>query len=291
MIVCRARRPERDFVIISNAVLRDSRLSYRARGVLACLLSYPEGYEIDSKRLAREGKEGRDAVRTSFRELEALGYMRRQNWQDEKGLWRSKATIFDEPSIPPPTKDDDLSPQPDLGWDAYVADEPEPENPAPVNQEPGPENPAPDNRAPVNQALKERLTKEDNNNDDSASAGEAETPDGVLAKAAARGRIKPMKIDFDGKGFINVTDEQMELWKAAYPAVNVPAALSRAAAWLDANPQNTKSNYKRFVVNWLAREQDRAPRVAGRSAAPPGRRAPAPLPTAADFGPAGVTDL
>lgn len=56
-----------------------------------------------------------------------------------------------------------------------------------------------------------------------------------------------------------------ERWKAAYPAVDVAVELAKAAEWLRANPKNHKSNYERFLTNWLARAQDRAPARGGGS--------------------------
>lgn len=77
---------------------------------------------------------------------------------------------------------------------------------------------------------------------------------------------KGLDFCFDSKKFINLTDEQIELWQNAYPALNVKIQLSQIAAWLIANPKNRKSNYERFITNWLKREQDRAPRAdAGRN--------------------------
>lgn len=52
-------------------------------------------------------------------------------------------------------------------------------------------------------------------------------------------------------------------WSVAYPAVNVGSEVAKAAAWLTANPKNRKSNYARFLVNWLVRAQDKAPAVGG----------------------------
>jgi hypothetical protein len=48
-------------------------------------------------------------------------------------------------------------------------------------------------------------------------------------------------------------------WKEAYPALSLDAELSKAAAWIIANPKNKKSNYARFLTNWLTRAQDKAP--------------------------------
>jgi hypothetical protein len=69
------------------------------------------------------------------------------------------------------------------------------------------------------------------------------------------------KIEFFEGAFKGITEDQELRWQEAYPAVPVPPAISQAAAWLQANPANKKSNYERFLVNWFKREQDRAGRV------------------------------
>jgi len=50
----------------------------------------------------------------------------------------------------------------------------------------------------------------------------------------------------------------MDLWRAAYPAVNIETEIQRAAAWQVANPKNTKKNYRRFLANWFSRAQEKA---------------------------------
>jgi uncharacterized protein YdaU (DUF1376 family) len=75
------------------------------------------------------------------------------------------------------------------------------------------------------------------------------------------------KIVFDGRSFQNING-QFEVWTSAFPAVDVQGELNRAAAWLIANPKNQKSNYARFLTNWLSRAQDKAPAV--KTSAPPG---------------------
>lgn len=50
-------------------------------------------------------------------------------------------------------------------------------------------------------------------------------------------------------------------WAKAYPAISVDVELSKASAWLIANPKNAKSNYARFLTNWLTKAQDKAPRA------------------------------
>jgi len=74
-----------------------------------------------------------------------------------------------------------------------------------------------------------------------------------------------ISFDYETKRFLNVTDDLRTRWQEAYPAVDVLSELRRAEAWADANPKNRKSNWKRFLINWLTRAQDKAVRVANRN--------------------------
>jgi len=68
---------------------------------------------------------------------------------------------------------------------------------------------------------------------------------------------------YDGDAKIHgITPELLAYWSETYPAIDVEAELKAASAWLDANRKNRKTDVKRFLVNWLKRTQDRAPRVA-----------------------------
>ena len=50
----------------------------------------------------------------------------------------------------------------------------------------------------------------------------------------------------------------MEAWASAYPACDINTELAKAGEWMLANPKKAvKSNYRRFIVNWLSRSQDR----------------------------------
>lgn len=68
-------RPTDNFTMVANAALRDPRLSLRARGLLAMLMSYPDGWQVNADRIAQTTPEGRDAVRKAMSELTALGYV------------------------------------------------------------------------------------------------------------------------------------------------------------------------------------------------------------------------
>ena len=66
--IIRAPRPERGWTELANTTLRDRRLSYRARGVLARLLSNAEGFSMTALDLADESPaEGRRCSATCCR--------------------------------------------------------------------------------------------------------------------------------------------------------------------------------------------------------------------------------
>ena len=54
MTIIRAPRPDSGFLIVANDVVRDSRLSYRARGTLLSILSRPDDWRTDAEQLVRE---------------------------------------------------------------------------------------------------------------------------------------------------------------------------------------------------------------------------------------------
>lgn len=98
----RLRRVEnpRGWTSLPNAMLEDRTLSWRARGILAYLLSRPPFWETNSETLAALGKEGREAVRTALRELQTARYLHRPRQQGSDGRWATDWLIADHPFDP-----------------------------------------------------------------------------------------------------------------------------------------------------------------------------------------------
>jgi len=82
---------------VSRECVNDSRLSYRARGVLVYLLDKPDDWTADADSIAKEGKEGRDAIRAALKELTAAGYLIRKQYRTEGGTWATEQTLYEQP--------------------------------------------------------------------------------------------------------------------------------------------------------------------------------------------------
>ena len=89
-------------LITPSATVRDSRLSYRASGVLNRLLDNAEGYGMSAEQLAAERpeREGRDAIRTALRELKEAGYIQRRATMGASGRFTGWETlVYDTPQF------------------------------------------------------------------------------------------------------------------------------------------------------------------------------------------------
>jgi hypothetical protein len=88
---------QRFFTTSGNEVLRDSRLSYCARGILGHLLSQPDGKRDDIRTLTERTPEGRERVASAMRELEKFGYLKRTKTRTPEGHIYTEIDVFDTP--------------------------------------------------------------------------------------------------------------------------------------------------------------------------------------------------
>lgn len=89
-----------DFALIPNATLRDRRLSYAARGVLAEILSRPDDWQTSAAAMAALASkigEGRYGMAAIFRELKAAGYVVYELDRGEGGRFVTRVHFYDNP--------------------------------------------------------------------------------------------------------------------------------------------------------------------------------------------------
>ncbi len=90
-------RHARGFTVLPNVILQDRRLSYTARGLLADLLSRPDGWSENGRRMADSSSQGRITVAKALRELIAFGYYRVIKTRRADGTFVSEAHVYDTP--------------------------------------------------------------------------------------------------------------------------------------------------------------------------------------------------
>lgn len=92
------RVPEVPFAQIANSALRDKRLSFKARGVLALVLSNVGEWEATAKWIEDQSiPDGEHAVQTALNELTQLGYRVVTKERDNLGRVHTIATWFHQP--------------------------------------------------------------------------------------------------------------------------------------------------------------------------------------------------
>jgi hypothetical protein len=97
-MIRRAPRPTANYTVVSNGVLLDERLSYRARGLLVAILARPDNWSVRSDALARQGAEGRQAVRTALNELREAGYLHTWKERNADGTFITEQVVFEVPT-------------------------------------------------------------------------------------------------------------------------------------------------------------------------------------------------
>lgn len=98
MSIIHISKKENPFVQIDKRALEDNRLSWRAKGILAYLLSKPSGWKVNVKDIWNNGAEGRNAVQDCLIELQNIGYAELRTVTGEHGkLMGSQWLITEEP--------------------------------------------------------------------------------------------------------------------------------------------------------------------------------------------------
>jgi hypothetical protein len=88
------------FTQIANGLFRDSRLSFKAKGLFGLISTHRTGWQVTVADLVRTGPDGRDAVRAGLNELQKHHYLvREQLRQDDGTLGKIVYAITDRPAL------------------------------------------------------------------------------------------------------------------------------------------------------------------------------------------------
>lgn len=97
--VIRVRKRPNNFVMIDKTFLEDERLSFKAKGILAYLLSKPDNWKVIVGNLVKYSKDGKSAVYAGLKELKECGYYVKTPIRSEDGrrISRWESTVYEVP--------------------------------------------------------------------------------------------------------------------------------------------------------------------------------------------------
>lgn len=122
----------RDYTVMANHHLRNTKLSLKAKGLLSLMLSLPEDWDYTTKGLVKICRDGVDSICSAVNELEEHGYVIRERIRNAKGqLTDIQYTILEKPELPKPEQGKPKQENPVL--DKPILGEPEQEKPTQLN--------------------------------------------------------------------------------------------------------------------------------------------------------------
>ena len=77
------RNQKKNFTMVSNSVINDTRLSWKAKGILIYLLSKPENWVAKIEDIYNHASDGYTSLRSGIEDLIICGYMELKNTYDE----------------------------------------------------------------------------------------------------------------------------------------------------------------------------------------------------------------
>ena len=216
-----------NYTTMSNYHLKDKELSLKAKGLLSMMLSLPDEWHYSVKGLKSICKESVNTINGILNELENNNYLvrRRKYFNGKISEW--EYVIFETNK----NHDDELLHLKNEDIENVDIENVDIEN------------------CDVYKITKELNTKELNTKGYSIVQNDLEN------------RIEPsiIQLTLNDKTLYDVTQSDFKEYEELYPNVDVMQELRKMKGWLNANPtkRKTKRGIKRFINNWLSREQDK----------------------------------
>lgn len=94
-------KKETNYTVLDNTFIQDTRLSWKAKGVMTYLLSLPDDWVIHLSEIERHATDGKDSLRSAINELKKYGYILTEQKKDASGRFcESVYTVYEKPKIP-----------------------------------------------------------------------------------------------------------------------------------------------------------------------------------------------
>lgn len=87
----------KNYTVMSNYHLQDKNLSYKAKGLLSCMLSLPDDWNYSVRGITAISKESIKAINSILKELEENYYLKRERKQENNGRFYYEYNIYETP--------------------------------------------------------------------------------------------------------------------------------------------------------------------------------------------------
>lgn len=99
MATFRVFKESGNFVTVNKEFIHNNNLSWKAKGILLYLLSRPDDWQVYETELQKHAADGKDSLKSGIKELEEVGYIKRDRKRDDKGHFREyDYQVFEYPT-------------------------------------------------------------------------------------------------------------------------------------------------------------------------------------------------
>lgn len=90
-------KKETGYVVIDKTFLDDKNLSWKAKGIMAYMLSKPDDWTFYLDELMKHSTDGRASFRSGFKELQDKGYVQRVQKRQADGTFNWETIVYERP--------------------------------------------------------------------------------------------------------------------------------------------------------------------------------------------------
>lgn len=93
-------KKEKNYTVLDNTFIKDTRLSWKAKGLMTYLLSLPDDWIIHLSEIEKHATDGKSALRTAINELKELGYLKAEQKRENNRFAEMVYIIIENPDSP-----------------------------------------------------------------------------------------------------------------------------------------------------------------------------------------------
>jgi hypothetical protein len=93
-------KKEKNYTVLDNTFIKDTRLSWKAKGLMTYLLSLPDDWTIHLSEIEKHATDGKSALRSAINELKELGYLKAEQKRENNRFAEMVYIIIENPDSP-----------------------------------------------------------------------------------------------------------------------------------------------------------------------------------------------